>query len=70
MQDIEIRISGMSCNHCLNAVNRALGGVAGVQVKSVRIGQADLKVTDPTATDRVKIAIEEAGYRVEGILGV
>jgi copper chaperone len=70
MQDIEIRVSGMSCGHCLNAVNRAISSVPGVQVKSVRIGQAEVKVTDPAATDRVKVAIEEAGYRVEAITGV
>ncbi len=70
MQNIELVISGMSCGHCLNAVNRALGTVAGVEVKSVRIGRAELKVTDPAAADRAKAAIEEAGYRVEAMGGV
>lgn len=67
MQDIVITISGMSCGHCLNAVNKAISGVVGVQVKSVRIGRAELKVTDPAATERVKVAITEAGYRVDAI---
>ena len=69
MQDIEITVSGMSCGHCLSAVNRALAGVTGVVVKTVRIGKAELKVTDPGAADRAKAAIEEAGYRVEAIAG-
>jgi copper chaperone len=68
MQDIAIEISGMSCGHCLNAVSKAIGGVPGVEVKSVRIGRAELKVTDVAAVERVKAAIDEAGYRVEGII--
>ena len=70
MRDIDLVISGMSCSHCLNAVNRALGALVGVEVKSVRIGRAELKVTDPAAADRAKAAVEEAGYRVEAMGGV
>jgi len=70
MRDIDLVISGMSCSHCLNAVNRALGTLVGVEVKSVRIGRAELKVTDPAAADRAKAAVEEAGYRVEAMGGV
>jgi copper chaperone len=67
MQDIAITISGMSCGHCLNAVNRALGQVTGIEVKSVRMGRAEVRVPDADATERVRAAIGGAGYRVEAI---
>ncbi len=66
MQDITMHISGMSCSHCLNAVNRAVAGVPGVGVRSVQIGRADLTVPDAGTAALVKAAIEEAGYKVEG----
>lgn len=68
MKDIVIAISGMSCGHCLNAVNRALAGVAGIEVRSVQVGRAELRVPDGgDATTEAFAAIEDAGYKVEGI---
>lgn len=67
MQDIAITISGMSCDHCLNAVSKAVASVSGVEVKNMRIGHADLRVPDDSTVARVKTAIEEAGYTVESI---
>ena len=63
MRHITLNITGMSCGHCLNAVNQALGRLPGVEIESVRIGRADLRydetVTDPGAITR---AIADAGY--------
>jgi copper chaperone len=64
MRHITLNITGMSCGHCLNAVNEALGQLPGVQLESVRMGRADLQydetVTDPTAIAR---AVSDAGYQ-------
>jgi copper chaperone len=64
MRRVTLNITGMSCGHCLNAVNQALGRLPGVQIESVRIGRADLQydetVTDPDAISR---AIADAGYQ-------
>ena len=57
----------MTCGHCLNAVNKAIANVPGAEVQSVRIGRADLKVTDEAAVERLKAAIGDAGYRVESV---
>lgn len=68
MKDIVIAISGMSCGHCLNAVKVALAKLDGIEVRSVRIGRAELRVPEgDAATGRVHAAIEDAGYKVEGI---
>ena len=54
----------MSCGHCLNAVNRALAGLPGVEIESVRIGRADVRYderrVDPS---RIEAAVADAGYR-------
>jgi Cu+-exporting ATPase len=54
----------MSCGHCLNAVNRALAALPGVEIESVQIGRAkvryDERTTDP---GKLEAAIGEAGYR-------
>jgi copper chaperone len=59
-------IEGMSCGHCLNAVNRALAALPGVEIESVRIGRADVRF-DETVTDtaRIEAAVADAGYRAK-----
>jgi Cu+-exporting ATPase len=68
MKDIAIAISGMSCGHCLNAVNQALAAVPGLEVRSLRIGRAELRLPDGGSGEAAKAAIERAGYKVEAIL--
>ena len=64
MQKLVLHIEGMSCGHCLNAVTKALSGLEGVRVDSVRIGRADVDY-DPAKQSRESIvaAVEAAGYR-------
>jgi copper chaperone len=68
MRDITFTISGMSCGHCLNAVSRAVSGIDGIEVRSVRIGQAELRAANHSAANLAKAAIEDAGYKVEGVI--
>lgn len=65
MSVLVAQIDGMSCNHCLNAVNQALAAVPGIRVESVRIGRAEVELLPGGATaDQVVTAIEESGYPV------
>ena len=66
MTQAKLDIDGMSCGHCLNAVNRALAALPGVEVQSVRIGQADVRF-DETVIDagRLEAAVATAGYRAK-----
>lgn len=69
MKDITLAIGGMSCGHCLNAVNKAIAAVPGVEIKSVQIGRAELRVPDAASADlAVKAAVEGAGFKVEGLI--
>lgn len=64
MRQATLHIEGMSCGHCLNAVNRALSAVPGVTIDAVRIGRADVSYDDTAATiSDLEAAVAEAGYR-------
>jgi len=64
MTQIKLAIEGMSCNHCLNAVNRGLSQLPGVEIKSVVIGRAELEF-DPERVNPAQIvaSLDEAGYK-------
>ncbi len=65
MKALTISIGGMSCNHCVGAVNKALAGMPGVTVDQVAIGSATVQY-DETATSPEQIAavVEDEGYTV------
>jgi copper chaperone CopZ len=64
MQHLTLHIDGMSCGHCLNAVNRALAELPGVEVESVRMGRAELRYDDQQMNpSRIEAAVADAGYR-------
>ena len=65
METITIGINGMSCGHCVAAVQKALTSVQGVTVEDVQIGSATVALdTSKTARAAVELAIEAAGYDV------
>jgi copper chaperone CopZ len=63
MHPLTLAIEGMSCSHCLNAVNQSLAVLPGVTIRSVRIGRAELEY-DPAQIDPRAIAeaVRAAGY--------
>jgi copper chaperone len=64
MRKATIHIEGMSCGHCLNAVNRALSALPGVTIDAVRIGRADVRYDETTtAPADIETAVADAGYR-------
>jgi copper chaperone len=66
MKEITIRIDGMSCQHCVMRVKRALEGLAGVSDLSVEVGST--KVTfDESKIQQADIenAVIKAGYKIK-----
>jgi copper chaperone len=63
MRRITLYITGMTCGHCLQAVNDALASKPGVRLESLRMGEAvvsyDEQSTDPAAIESL---IADAGY--------
>ncbi|HEX6940255.1 MAG TPA: cation transporter [Longimicrobiales bacterium] len=68
MERVSLTISGMSCSHCVQAVDRALRSVAGVQVERVAVGSA-VVAYDPAAVsaEAIREAVSEEGYEVREI---
>lgn len=66
MRQATLHIAGMSCGHCLHAVNRALSAIPGVRVDAIRIGRAVLSY-DENATNlsQLEAAVHQAGYRAK-----
>lgn len=69
MQRVAVGVGGMTCNHCVMAVTKALKGLAGVGEVKVDLdgGQAEIEY-DPAATglEAFATAIEEEGYQYRG----
>ena len=65
MKSEELKISGMTCQHCVMAVRKELAKLPGVEIKDVRIGSA-LVAYDEAKVSGVLLrsAVEEAGYSV------
>lgn len=63
MKETTIRIRGMSCGGCVRNVREALDRIPGVNVETVRVGEATISY-DPAVTDwdDILVAIERAGY--------
>jgi len=68
-ETLRIPVAGMTCDHCIGTVRRALESVPGVRKAAVTLdpGLAEVEV-EPGGTDRDRLrdAIEAAGYAVPG----
>lgn len=62
-----IRIRGMSCQHCVASVKKALEGLKGVSQVQVDLekGEARFHLEEGSSMDQARKAVEEAGYQVE-----
>ena len=60
------KVKGMTCQHCVMSVKKALGKLEGIQNVDVDLQRAEVRLdnTKGVASDLVKKAIEEAGYEV------
>jgi len=63
MERAVLHIDGMSCGHCLNAVNQALAKMPGVEIETVRLGRAEVRYDPERVTlGALEAAVAEAGY--------
>jgi copper chaperone len=60
---IHLTIEGMTCEHCVRAVKNRLADTPGVEVETVHVGSAVIRL-DPGATtiEQVEDAIADEGY--------
>ncbi|RDU98057.1 heavy-metal-associated domain-containing protein [Trinickia dinghuensis] len=63
---IEFQVEGMSCQHCVGAVTKAIRSLdAGAHV-DVDLDVGRVRVQSREGADRLGSAIVEAGYEVKG----
>lgn len=67
MKKMTITIPDMQSSHCQARVAGVLKNIPGVTVNVVQAGAADITVHEISAQDAVTMAIQQAGYLVEGI---
>jgi copper chaperone CopZ len=58
-------VSGMTCSHCVSAVQSEVSSVSGVQSVDVDLSSGSIKVTGQAFEDAsVRAAVAKAGYDV------
>ncbi len=63
MATVRLAITGMSCDHCVRHVTKALAGVPGVTVKHVTVGYATVDYNgQPESLAAILQAVDDAGY--------
>lgn len=66
MAETKLKIEGMSCQHCVMAVKKALGAIAGVDSTDVEVGNAVVKYDEgKVARKDLEAAVEKAGFTVK-----
>jgi copper chaperone len=57
-------VTGMTCDHCSRSVSTEVSAVAGVTAVEVELASGKVSITSerPVSTDKIREAIEEAGY--------
>jgi copper chaperone len=57
-------VTGMTCDHCSRSVSAEASAIAGVTAVDVDLAAGKVAVTSdqPISTDRIREAVEEAGY--------
>ncbi|MBR3381336.1 MAG: copper chaperone CopZ [Bacillus sp. (in: Bacteria)] len=67
MEQATLQVQGMSCGHCVKAVEENVGELAGVESVKVHLdkGQVDVSFdSDQITLHRISDVIEEQGYDV------
>jgi len=61
-----ITVDGMTCGHCVNAVQTEVGKLDGVTDVAVDLasGQVTITAEDTPDTGSLREAVEEAGYEI------
>ncbi len=67
MEKVTLNVKGMSCGHCVNAVEGSVGKLAGVAEVKVNLGNGTVDVefnNSEVTIDQIKDTIDDQGYDV------
>ncbi|MHB1514949.1 MAG: CopZ family metallochaperone [Acidiferrobacteraceae bacterium] len=65
MKSITLRISGMTCGHCVNTVTKALQSVPGVRSASVSLELEEAVIQGAADAQTLLQAVRGQGYSAE-----
>ena len=66
--DSVLKVKGMSCQHCVMSVTKALNQLDGIKNIQIDLAKGEVRFdnTKSVASDRIRNAITDAGYEVLG----
>ena len=67
MEQITLNVSGMSCGHCVKAVEGGVSALDGINSVQVDLSAGTVKVefdSSKVSVEKIKEAIDEEGYDV------
>ena len=61
-----LKVKGMSCQHCVMSVTKALNQLEGIQNIQLDLAKGEVQFdnTKEVASNRIEKAVEDAGYEV------
>ena len=61
-----IKVKGMSCQHCVMSVTKALGQLEGIKNVQIDLAKGEVRFenTKEIASGRIENAVTDAGYQV------
>ncbi len=62
---LQLKVSGMTCGHCVSAVTRAASEVAGAKDVKVDLNHGQVTVDGNPDPAAIRKAIEAEGYQVQ-----
>jgi copper chaperone len=65
--NVTLSIAGMTCGHCVKAVQKELGALPGVSALEVEVGRARFRTEGPPDEAAIRRAIDDAGYEVTAV---
>lgn len=68
METITLNVKGMSCNHCVKAIEGSVGELEGVEKVTVDLPSSKVEVTfdrSKVSLSQIKETIDDQGYDVE-----
>lgn len=63
----KIKIQGMTCQHCVMSVTKALAAIPGLKSIEVSLEKGEATFENPAkiSKESIRAAVEKAGYKVE-----
>ncbi|PLT27536.1 copper chaperone CopZ [Peribacillus deserti] len=68
MEKTLLKVQGMSCNHCVKAIEGSVGELSGVERVLVDLNEGEVAVEynpEQVTIDKIKETIDDQGYDVE-----